>query len=198
MKLRTRWIPVAVMVLLMAGCGAAAAPVDGPTGPDESIAPDTQAQRIYELEARLDALLWTEQDAIAVVQSKLRERLVACSGEGGCGLPDSPRSFGGFESDVSRKDPALKAVPSLSGIGWNIIGRFALDRGEWAAIHEPSALRWRVESIISFPDNVVQIGFYAYEKTGLVEGIDSYEELAADDRARQFEQQFGVPPTGTK
>ena len=82
MKLRTRWIPVAVVVLLMAGCGAAAAPVDGPTGPDESIAPDTQAQRIYELEARLDALLWTEQDAIAVVQSKLRERLVACSGEG--------------------------------------------------------------------------------------------------------------------
>ncbi len=105
-------------------------------------------------------------------------------------MPGSPRSFGGFESDGSRTDPALKAVPSLSGIGWNIVGRFALDRGEWAAIHEPSSLRWRVESIIRFPDSVVQIGFYAYEKTGLVEGIDSYREFNPE----QYEKQFGILP----
>ncbi len=198
MKLKTRHTLVVVMVLLAVGCGASAAPVDESSVLGDKPQEDTQAQRIEELEARLDALLWTEQDAIAVVQSKLRERLVACSGEGGCVLPGSPRSFGGFESDGSRTDPALKAVPSLSGIGWNIVGRFALDRGEWSAIHEPSALRWRVESVIRFPDNEVQIGFYAYEKTGLVEGIDSYKELAAEDRARQFEKQFGFPPTATK
>lgn len=186
---------ILVVVLLVVGCGGATAPQ--PTQSDDPQV-DPQAQRIDELEARLDARQWTEQDAIAVVQSKLRERLVACSGEGGCTLPGSPRSFGGFESDGSETEPALKAVPSLSGVGWNIVGRFALDRGEWAAINEPSALRWRVESVIRFPDNVVQIGFYAYEKTGLVEGIDSYGELAADDRARQFEQQLGVPPTGTR
>ena len=194
MKTRS-WHTLAVVVILIVGCGASAAPVDEssvlPKGADsvapasQAIAPaqpparsdnpqvGTQAQRIDELEARLDALRWTEQDAIAVVQSKLRERLVACSGEGGCTSPGSPRTF---ESDGSRTDPALKAVPSPSGIGWNIIGRFALDQGEWAAIREPSALRWRVESVIRFPDTVVQIGFYAYEKTGLVEGIDSYTE----------------------
>jgi len=195
--MKTRFWPtlVAVAILLVVGCGTTAAPQ--PTLSDDPQV-DAQAQRIDELEARLDALQWTEQDAIAVVQSKLRERLVACSGAGGCTLPGSPRSFGGFESDGSRTDPALKVVPSLSGIGWNIVGRFALDRGEWSAIHEPSALRWRVESVIRFPDNEVQIGFYAYEKTGLVEGIDSFEELAAEVRPRQFEQQFGVPPTGPK
>ncbi len=197
MKLNAWWIP-AVVVLLAVGCGAPAAPVEDSSVLGDNPQVASQAQRIDELEARLDALQWTEQDAIAVVQSSLRERLVACSVEGGCALPGSPRSFGGFESDGSATDPALKAVPSLSGIGWNIVGRFALDRGEWAAIHEPSALRWRVESVIRFPDNVVQIGFYAYEKTGLVEGIDSYEELAAEDRAQQFEQQSGVPRTGPK
>jgi len=174
MKLKT-WHALAVVVLLAVGCGVAAPEEDSSVLSDNPQVVG-QAQRIDELEARLDALLWTEQDAIAVVQSKLRERLVACSVEGGCALPGSPRSFGGFESDGSAADPALKAVPSLSGKGWNIIGRFALDRGDWSAIHEPSALRWRVESIIPFPDNVVSIGFYAYEKTGLVEGIDFYTE----------------------
>ncbi len=197
MKLKT-WQTLAVVALLVVGCGAAAAPVDESSVLGDKPQVDTQAQRIKELEARLDALLWTEQDAIAVVQSKLRERLVACSGEGGCVLPGSPRSFGGFESDGSRTDPPLKAVPSLSGIGWNIVGRFALDRGEWSAIHEPSALRWRVESVIRFPDNEVQIGFYAYEKTGLVEGIDSYEEQSGEFNPEQFEKQFGFPPTATK
>jgi len=194
MILKTWQTLVAVVTILLVGCGASAAPTE-----DSSVIGDNpqvvaQAQRIDELEARLDALQWTEQDAIAVVQSKLREHLVACSGEGGCTLPGSPRSFGGFESDGSATDPVLQAVPSLSGIGWNIVGRFALDRGEWAAIHEPSALRWRVESVIRFPDNVVQIGFYAYEKTGLVEGIDSYEERFREFNPEQYQKQFGIPP----
>ncbi len=97
------------MTILPVGCGVAA-PVEDSSVLGDNPQVDVQAQRIDEIEARLDALQWTEQDAIAIVQSKLQERLVACSVEGGCALPGSPRSFGGFESDGSATDPALKAL----------------------------------------------------------------------------------------
>ena len=141
MMLKTRWIPAAVVVLLLVvGCGAAAEDstilhanpepaIESPTLEDNSPV-DTQTQRIDELEARLDALQWTEQAAIAVVQSKLRERLVACYSEHGCVLPFGPALLFPPKSGTGRQsDPVLKALPSYPRIFPGQVGALALKRG---------------------------------------------------------------------
>ena len=176
MKLKIRHTLVAVVVLLVVGCSASAAP------------------RIDELEARLGALQWTEQDAIAIVKSKLRERLVACGGEAGCVLPGGPRTV--IRLSGTRSDPVLTALPALPAYGRLLVGGWTLKYGEWSAVHEPLTLRWQVESLIWVEDSAVKVYFYAYEKTGLVEGIPFSKliGMTLEERIRKIREDE-TPPT---
>ena len=207
------WHTVALVVILAVGCGAAD-PGDEPTRAHEPAAPasqaiapaqapthsdtpqvDPQAQRIDELEAKLDALRWTEQDAIAVVQSKLRERLAACQAHrsrDNDGLLPSTDA-------VCSEDPVLKAFGSgaaAPGLRVNFITAIAktlLEHGKWTAVSDPNSSRWLVQ-VVSLPeDGLPAQKFYAHEKTGLVEGIP-FQEPFREFNPEQFEKQFGFPP----
>ena len=96
----------------------------------------------------------------------------------------------------------LKALPSFGAFSSNFVGGQALKRGEWLAIHEPPSLRWRVESVIRYSDKTIRVAFYAYERTGLVEGVASYEELAPpsegltpEEQLRQFLERESASPS---
>ena len=222
------WKATVVLVALAAiGCGAAA---DNGTTPAKADPPEERARRFTEaqkaplvqpqedllkligdLEAQLQALQWTEQDAIAIVQSKLRERLVACEAHSHDLRLEELYSVRRYSTDwaggcgLSRSDPLLKTLITLrdrlqngSDKNYNVAPRFrkaighrALEKGEWSAVHEPTAFRWRVESIL--PQGGTQflhISFYAYEKTGLVEGIPTPQQSfgTVEDRLRRLRE----------
>jgi hypothetical protein len=179
-----RWHILVAVVLLVVGCGALAAPADEKAtrtdGPGQvadsqrsaiSNQPSVEvlARRVAELEARLDALRWTKQDAIVVVRSELWQRARDCYAITKLG-GECPGSM----------DPVLKAyhvgagnfMPEFSVIAWKVMAKFFLERGEWSATYEPESFRWRVESTFDGDTwGVRTAAFLVYEKTGLVEGI---------------------------
>src|SRR5919106_2428625 len=76
---------VVLAVIMTVGCSAAAAPAVEQSGPApawEAVGADGPVEaleaRVEELEARLEGLRWTEEEAIAVVQRAISDRLVAC------------------------------------------------------------------------------------------------------------------------
>lgn len=182
MQMQITWVLSAVVMLLVAGCTAAAA-VDDPSRPSDPVAPasqalggageptrsdnhqvDSQAQRIEELEARLDALQWTEQDAIAMVKAQLRERL------------KGRLTADWIEAAILRG----RTKPLL-------------ERGRWTAIHRPESHRWLV---LVITEGGISDTFHAYEKTGLVEVVPQ-SELSLADRihARRFLEAENPPTT---
>jgi hypothetical protein len=102
---------------------------------------------------------WTEQEAIAVVQYKLSERLEACE----------------IRNCIASQDPVLIAL-GIKGrprpsFGVNLgfyTAKVLLEQGDWTAVYEPDSLRWRVQVIGS---ELKPLIFYAYERTSLVQGV---------------------------
>jgi hypothetical protein len=129
-----------------------------------------------DLEARLDDLRWTEAEAIAVVQAKVRERLAVCDAqshndrEGLLGT----RTFGpGVGVCYFREDPVMWATPE-GFLGRSLV-KVMLEhqyQDRWSAKYEPDSYRWRVEAS---GQDVQPLVFHAYEKTGLVVGVPSTE-----------------------
>lgn len=99
--------------------------------------------KVAELETRLEATEWTEEEAISVVKQELSDdpvRLFKSVFRG--------RDLGGFNRSESTANYLLQSsVP-------------------WSAYYESSSIRWRVEG--GFPSDA-QYVFFAYPKTSRVE-----------------------------
>ena len=116
-----------------------------------------------ELVARLNALHWTEQDAIAVVQYQLAASLVHCSDPQGYPLGSCSTTF----------DPVYRALsnPSVPPLWRHFVAKnITQGAGQWSAVYEPSFLRWRVVATLVMQEVTPRVVFYVYERTGLVEG----------------------------
>jgi hypothetical protein len=115
--------------------------------------------RVEESGARLEALRWTEAEAIAVVQYRVWARVWDCDNhsrhEDGMGC-------------YPHQDSILQVTPD--GFLGPYLVKVILQRGEWSAKYEPDSYRWRIEVEASGQD-VQPLVFHAYEKTGLVVGV---------------------------
>ena len=116
-------------ILLMAGCG-------------KDTQRETLEAKVAELEARLEATEWTEEDAIGIVRQDLSKDPLSIMGPRGNFLPEV--------GDAARRASAITL----------------LDRDEWwSAEYEPENFRWRVEA----GDGSLWFAFYAYPRTTSVE-----------------------------
>ena len=141
-------------------------------------------KQIGNLEAQLQELRWTEQDAIAVVQFKLRDHLQNSS-------DPLLKTLITVRDRLQNGSDTLLRTMSIAQRFRRAIGLRALEQGEWSAVHEPIAFRWRVESALPWDGTqFLQIGFYAYEKTGLVEGIPTPQQSfgTVEDRLRRLRE----------
>ena len=200
MKLAT--LAVAALVLLaLVACGSSAAAGDTLGGATSKV--NTQvvadgeqvaalAQRVVELEARLAEPWWTEQDAIAVVQEKLNEAATYCARTGSGGSSTAClRYLDDLMKGMTTSVPAFLASTAAKA--------FSQD-GEWSAIYEVDSLRWRVVRISQGSDGSSRVAFYAYERTGLVEGTVLTAEQLNEDHLRELERRnavregLGLPP----
>jgi len=159
-------------------------------------------QRVKELEAQLNALRWTEQDAILVVQHKLYERMMACGGYPHVhGLPWELENIVGplnafTESDEggcwSAQDPVLKAFSGAIAIGIPTFAKDALYEGQWSAVYQPTDITWRVESTVG---KLPTYTFYAYERTGLVVGETHSPAQESEEKtlSEEVRRRYGGP-----
>ena len=167
------------MALASIACGAAAdtgeipVPIDTPMAVPQADSPIEEARldaedlslirQVEELEAQLKELRWTEQDAITLVKSKINERVRECR----------------YTDCVIPLDPLLKSFQSGRSLGGNRLGlsliNSVMKHGTWLAIYESASVRWRVEArMVWNPQDSLEpstYAFYAYEKTGILEGV---------------------------
>jgi len=119
-----------------------------------------EARGLPPLTPTLEALRWTEEDAIAVVQFRVQERLAAC---------DAQDLRGIFPSAVGARcfseDPVMWATVGFSSPS---LVKVMIQHGELSARYEPDSYRWRIEAS---GQDVQPLVFHAYEKTGLVVGV---------------------------
>lgn len=152
-------LALGTLALALVACGTAAEPqvTAVPEQVSGGATTNTNNARIADLEAQLAALRWTEEDAISVAQNKLREKVRYCQSN---------------YCDY-RKDPVMRAL----GVKGRPAGFFDfalslaksnLEHGKWTAVYEPDSLRWLV---IATGGDSPPMTSYAYERTGLVEGI---------------------------
>jgi hypothetical protein len=115
---------------------------------------------------------WSEQDAIRVVQREFRTSISGCGEYSEYGLVARRECF--------LRDPVLAAIhrglaqlPNRyvsTHIG--MVARVVLaDNIQWSAYFEGDQQRWRVEAAVPGAKSTPTLVFYAYEKTGLVEGV---------------------------
>ena len=63
-----------------------------------------------------------------------------------------------------------------------------LENSEWYGVHEAENLRWRVVGVTQRADSPSYLNFYAYERTGLVEGVARTAEQIFEDALRESER----------
>ena len=182
---------VAVLMVLAVACGSSAASQSATKGGGDTPSNisatvvgqqsqvDVLTQRVAELESHLDALSWTEEEAIAVVKHVFEGKLEAC------GLQHSHTFLDyGITKEITQAEgcvPGYFQTPVLRAFqSWSIIPRQApglggvmIAVGEWSAIYDSEDIRWRVTVIHQFTDRPVSLAFYVYENTGLVVGVPS-------------------------
>lgn len=136
---------------------------------------------IAELESRLDALHWTEADAIRIVQSRLGEHVRACTRVDGGPIPNN------CWYDGSQYGKGLSSDYGRTGSRSTGLLRILLERGGWSAFRDSEDFRWRVLLLVQQPDGPISANFHVYEKTGLVEGAARTAEQIIDDLLRELE-----------
>jgi hypothetical protein len=194
---------VVLAVIMTVGCSAAAAPAAAPTvaptvaptpwgtpiiledylidGPVDQPEVEALEARVEELEARLEGLRWTEEEAIAVVQREISDRLVACQ-EHSHDVQDGRGTFGmrvdglgtgesggcAYHEDIVLRGTGFRTTNFGINLGGSITEVLLESPGSWTAVYESRFHRWRVEALA--PD-IPTMSFHVYERTGLVVGV---------------------------
>jgi hypothetical protein len=142
---------------------------------------DETELRVSELEARLEGLRWTEEEAIAVVQREISDRLVACE-EHSHDVQDGRGTFGmrvdglgtgesggcAYHEDIVLRGTGFRTTNFGINLGGSITEVLLESPGSWTAVYESRFHRWRVEALA--PD-IPTMSFHVYERTGLVVGV---------------------------
>ena len=176
--MNTRIIGVlAVLVLLVVACSAEARSSQSEAVPVGEVAQalegdDLLELKVWVLETRLDALRWTEEDAIAVTKNALREGFNEC-GDHSHKLVSGDWTASG-DCIFPAPAPVLDALSGWGQLSRRVFVRALLEDSEWSATYESGLGRWTVTGLRQPDDSSKSsfvFGFYVNERTGLVEGI---------------------------